>query len=479
MSPLADAGPIGYRLFKTEHHPESHTPVEMLCKNCVCSVQKLMNLWDQLLTYLERNLSREGFENWLKGTSFAGVDGDTLFVTVPDRETRTWLETQYSLHVHNGISMLHLPIKHVRYETVAAPNHSSPSPAAALALDGEPEPPTGTLNPRFTFESFVVGACNQFAHAAARSVATNPSRSYNPLFLYGGVGMGKTHLMHAIGRELMDKFGTMRIIYTSSERFMNEMIACIRNDRMQQFHQRYREADVLLVDDIQVLGNKERTQDEFFHTFNELHDHQKQIVISSDSPPKEIPGLVERLRSRFEWGLLADLQPPDLETKMAILDKKAEAEGVKLPDDVRTFMASKTKSNVRELEGALVKLIAYSSLTGTAINLQMAQQVLKHLVHVQDRKVTIDSIQKAVAEKFQIKQAQLKERSNTKKVVYPRQVAMYLVKELTDASLPEIGRAFGGKHHTTVIHSVNKIEQSRHVDPELNRLLHSLMDSLQ
>ena len=253
--------------------------------------------------------------------------------------------------------------------------------------------------------------------------------------------MGKTHLMHAIGRELMDKFGSMRVIYTSSERFMNEMIACIRTDRMPQFHQRYREADVLLVDDIQLLGNKERTQEEFFHTFNELHDHQKQIVISSDA--------------------------------------KAEAEGVKLPDDVRSFMAAKTKSNVRELEGTLIKLIAYSSLTGTPIHLQMAQQVLKHLVHVQDRKVTIDSIQKAVAERFQIKQSQLKEKSNTKKVVYPRQVAMYLVKELTDASLPEIGRAFGGKHHTTVIHSVNKIEQTRHIDPELNRLLHSLMDSLQ
>jgi chromosomal replication initiator protein len=248
---------------------------------------------------------------------------------------------------------------------------------------------------------------------------------------------------------------------------------------MQQFHQRYREADVLLVDDIQILGTKERTQEEFFHTFNELHDHQKQIVISSDSPPKEIPGLVERLRSRFEWGLIADIQAPDLETKMAILDKKAEAENIHLPDDVRSFMASKTKSNVRELEGALVKLIAYSSLTGTPINLHMAQQVLKHLVHVQDRRVTMDSIQRAVAEHFQLKPSQLKEKSNTKKIVYPRQVAMYLVKELTSASLPEIGRAFGGKHHTTVIHSVNKIEKERHIDPELNRILHRLMDSLQ
>ena len=290
--------------------------------------------------------------------------------------------------------------------------------------------------------------------------------------------MGKTHLMHAIGRALIDRFGTMRVVYTSSERFMNEMIACIRTERMQHFHQRYREADVLLIDDIQLIGNKERTQEELFHTFNELHDHQKQIVLSSDSPPKDIPGLLDRLRSRFEWGLMADIQPPDLETKMAILDKKAEEDGIQLPDEVRTFIASKTKGNIRELEGALIKLIAYSSLTGTPIHLQMAQQILKHMVHAQDRRVTIDAIQKAVAEKFQIKQTQLREKSNTQKVVYPRQVAMYLVKELTNASLPEIGRAFGGKHHTTVIHSINKIDRERHIDPELNRLLHSLMDSL-
>jgi chromosomal replication initiator protein len=438
-----------------------------------------MNFWDQIRNYLQAKVSQESYENWLKGTAFAGMDGDTLFVTVPDRETRSWLETEYAVIVRNGIRELGLPIRQVSYEAQPARGQVNQALAAVENGDADTTALASALNPKFTFESFVVGACNQFAHAAARSVATNPSRSYNPLFLYGGVGMGKTHLMHAIGRELSDKFGTMRVIYTSSERFMNEMISCIRTDRMQQFHQRYREADVLLIDDIQLLGNKERTQEEFFHTFNELHDHQKQIVISSDSPPKDIPGLLERLRSRFEWGLLADIQPPDLETKMAILDKKSEAEGVKLPDDVRTFMASKTKSNVRELEGALVKLIAYSSLTGTPIHLQMAQQVLKHLVHVQDRKVTIDSIQKAVAERFQIKQTQLKEKSNTKKIVYPRQVAMYLVKELTDASLPEIGRAFGGKHHTTVIHSIGKIEKDRHNDPDLNRLLHSLMDSLQ
>ena len=438
-----------------------------------------MNYWDQLRNYLQQKVSAEGFDNWLKGTTLVGLESDTLYVSVPDRETRAWLETEYAGLILTGIAELALPLRRVCYETMAPRASQAMTPPAVNGGPTEADVSSSALNPKFTFDSFVVGACNQFAHAAAKSVATNPSRSYNPLFLYGGVGMGKTHLMHAIGRELIDRHGAMRIIYTSSERFMNDMISCIRTERMPQFHQRYREADVLLVDDIQLLGNKERTQEEFFHTFNELHDHQKQIVISSDSPPKEIPGLVERLRSRFEWGLIADIQAPDLETKMAILDKKAEAENVHLPDDVRSFMASKTKSNVRELEGALIKLMAYSSLTGTPINLHMAQQVLKHLVHVQDRRVTMDSIQKAVAEQFQLKPSQLKEKSNTKKIVYPRQVAMYLVKELTSASLPEIGRAFGGKHHTTVIHSVNKIEKERHIDPELNRILHRLMDSLQ
>jgi chromosomal replication initiator protein len=436
---------------------------------------KPVNLWDQVRHHIQQRVSEESYNNWFKGTSFLSIDGERMLVLVPDGETRAWMENEYGAQLREAIRDLRLPITRIDFETRASSEAREPLNRSGL----DTEPPASSLNPKFTFDTFVVGACNQFAHAAARSVATNPSRSYNPLFLYGGVGMGKTHLMHAIGRELMDKFGSMRIIYTSSERFMNEMIVCIRTERMQQFQQRYREADVLLIDDIQLLGNKERTQEEFFHTFNELHDHQKQIVISSDSPPKEIPGLLERLRSRFEWGLLADIQPPDLETKMAILDKKAELEGVKLPDDVRSFMASKTKSNVRELEGALVKLVAYSSLTSTPINLQMAQQVLRHIVHLQDRKVTIEAILKAVAERYQIKPSQLKEKSNTQKVVRPRQVAMYLVKELTDASLPEIGRAFGGKHHTTVIHSIRKIEKERQAEPELNRLIHSLMETLQ
>ncbi len=449
--------------------------MEILRLTCV----NTMNVWQQILEHLETKVSAEGYANWLRGTNFLGLEGDTLFVAAPDRETRLWLETEYAPIIRSAVTDLALPVRHVTYECpVQAKPHAGQN-ALPLNGDGEWETPTHLLNPKFTFDSFVVGSSNQFAHAAAKSVATNPSRAYNPLFIYGGVGMGKTHLMHAIGRSLMDHHATMRIIYTSTERFMNEMITCIRTERMQHFHQRYRDADVLLIDDIQILGSKERTQEEFFHTFNELHEHQKQIVISSDAPPRDIPGLVERLRSRFEWGLIADIQPPDLETKMAILDKKAEAVGMKLPDDVRTLVASKTKSNVRELEGALLKLVAYADLTHTPISFPMAQQVLKNLLHVQERRVTIDAIQKAVAERFGVKQSQLKEKSNAKAVVYPRQIAMYLVKELTEASLPEIGRAFGGKHHTTVIHSIDKIERLRHKEADLNKMLHSLMDSLQ
>jgi chromosomal replication initiator protein len=325
----------------------------------------------------------------------------------------------------------------------------------------------------------VVGASNQFAHAAAHAVASLPSRSYNPLFIYGGVGIGKTHLIHAIGHSLIRSFAGLNVVYTPSERFVNEMVTAIKLDRMSHFHRHYRTADVLLIDDIQIIGGKERTQEEFFHTFNELYDHQKQIVISSDSAPNQVPGLVERLRSRFEWGLMVDVQPPDLETKMAILDKRAEAEGMRLPSDVRIFLATKTKSNVRELEGALTRLMAVSSLTGQPISMAMAQNTLKHLNAAPEKRITVDAIQKAVAERFSMTVGQLKQKSNTQQVAYPRQIAMYLVKELTQASLPEIGRYFNGKHHTTVLHSIQKIEALRQRDEDLNSLINSLIDSLQ
>jgi len=431
---------------------------------------------------LAARISPQAFENWVAHTSFVSADSGTLTVMVPDRVTKEWMEQEYAEDIRNTIRELDLAVQTIVYlewtgSAKAAPalDHGASEPIFTSAVGSM----AGTqLNPKFRFESFVVGSCNQFAHAAARAVATSPSRSYNPLFIYGGVGMGKTHLLHAIGRALLDQYTSMHILYTTSERFMNEMIGSIRSNRMPAFQRHYRSADVLLVDDIHILAGKERTQEEFFHTFNELYDQQKQIVLSSDSPPKSTPGLVERLRSRFEWGLMVDIQPPDLETKMAILDKKAEIEGITLPEDVRIYIATKTKSNVRELEGALVKLVAYSSVTSSPITLAMAQQVLKYLIPSPERRVTMDSVLRAVAERFQLQPMQLKQKTNARQIAYPRQVAMYLIKELTQSSLPEIGRMFGGKHHTTVLHSVQKIEKLRQRDMDLNRLIHAVIDSI-
>jgi len=435
------------------------------------------NPWDLIKARLASKISPQDFQNWVTRTVLERADDRTLRVKVPDQVTKQWMEQEYAVEIRDAIRELNLGIDNVVF--ISGVGGFAPTP---IADNGGSEPifasASGQLNPKFRFDNYVVGSSNQFANAAARAVANSPSRSYNPLFIYGGVGMGKTHLMHAIGRDLLDRYPSMRIVYTSSERFMNEMVNCIRSDRMPAFHRHYRSADVLLVDDIQILAGKERTQDEFFHTFNELYDHQKQIVISSDSAPKSTPGLVERLRSRFEWGLMVDVQPPDLETKMAILDKKAEMEGVTLPEDVRNYIATKTKSNVRELEGAMIKLVAYSSVTGTPINLAMAQQVLKYLIPGGERRVNMDAVLRAVADKFNLQPAQLKQKTNAQQIAYPRQVAMYLIKELTQSSLPEIGRMFGGKHHTTVLHSVQKIDRLRQRDADLNRLIHSVIDSI-
>jgi chromosomal replication initiator protein len=438
-----------------------------------------VNTWESIKTKLASKLSAEAFQNWFGRTALREMENGTIWVSVPSEPARRYIEQEYSELIESAIRELDLPLRGVVFEVAAAVGGGSES-TRPVFQESELvfQKASAHLNPRFTFDSFVVGSCNQFAHAAAKAVATGPAQRYNPLFIHGGVGMGKTHLMHAIGRSLMDNYGSLRIVYTSSERFMNEMITSLKLQKMPVFHQHYRSADVLLVDDIQILGRKEATQDEFFYTFNELYENQKQIVISSDSPPKEIPGLLERLRSRFEWGLMVDIQPPDLETKMAILDKKADAEGVRLPEDVRVFIATKTKSNMRELEGALVKLIAYASITGEAITLPMAQQTLKHMVHGGDRRVTIDSIVRAVAVKHSLQPAQLKQKSNRREIARPRQIAMYLTRELTQASLPEIGRAFGGKHHTTVLHSIHRIEELRQNDTDLNRLIQSIIDSL-
>jgi len=447
------------------------------------------NPWVRILDSLEKKVNRHSYDTWLKPTRYSHARGNILVVRVPTPEFRQ-IGDRYGDLIREAIEKLELKFEDVEFVTVEEEPSSTtvrhdggfaPSPAAPGARPAQARfdwDSAAQLNPKYTFDAFVIGAANQFAHAASRAVAERPSKAYNPLFLYGGVGMGKTHLMQAIGHEVKKRQPQSAICYLTSEKFTNEVIHSLRYDKMASFRDRFRNVDVLLVDDIQFLRQKERTQEEFFHTFNALHDSLKQIVIASDRPPKELAEIEDRLRSRFEWGLIADIQPPDLETKVAILQKKAESERVPLPTDVALFIASNIRSNVRELEGALIRLVAYTSLTGAQLTLQTAQQVLKSIIDAQTRRVTIDSIQKAVAEQFGLRVADIKAKNNSRPIVYPRQVAMYLAKHLTEASLPEIGRQFGGKHHTTVMHSVEKIEQVRKADKDLNRMLNKLTEIL-
>jgi chromosomal replication initiator protein len=428
-----------------------------------------MNLWDDVLEKVERKLNRHSFATWFRPTGFVAEQAGTLVVRVPNAEFREWLTRNYQGIIVEALAELGRPEVRVAFEA-ETPAHAEP------LLDKEGFAPS-PLNPKYTFESFVVGSSNQFAHAAARAVAEIPSKSYNPLFLYGGVGLGKTHLMHAIGHYIQARNRHLRLLYISTDRFINEMINAIRFDRLPAFRQKYRSHDVLLVDDIQFIAGKDRTQEEFFHIFNALHDGQKQIVISSDCPPRQIPTLEERLHSRFEWGLIADIQPPDIETKVAILKRKAESERVEVPENVALFIASKVKTNIRELEGSLIRLIAYASLTGRDIDLMLAQEVLKDLLTSEDKPITMEMIQKFVADHYNVKLTELKAKNNAKAVAEPRQIAMYLTKTLTRASLPEIGKGFGGKHHSTVIHSVRKIDGMRKRDPEFDRLINSFVQA--
>jgi chromosomal replication initiator protein len=441
-----------------------------------------MNLWDEVLARIETKINRHSFYTWFKPTAFVGEDPISVTVRVPNPLFKDWLTKHYSGVI--GEAMGELKRASLSVNFVADP---SGDPPAILSVDElaaldthEQDLPAGLgsagLNPRYTFDTFIVGPSNQFAHAACRAVAEAPSRSYNPLFIYGGVGLGKTHLMHAIGQYVLGHDRSMKLTYISGERFMNEMINAVRYDRIIDFRERYRTVDVLLVDDVQFIAGKEGTQTEFFHTFNALYDFQKQIVISSDCPPHEIPSLEERLRSRFEWGLIADIQSPDLETKIAILKRKADTEAVPLPDNVAIYIAGRIKSNIRELEGSLIRLIAYASLTGQEITLPLAQDVLRNIIEHEDKAVTIEIIQKSVSEYYNLKLTELKSRNNSKSVAMPRQVAMYLCKALTHASLPEIGRSFGGKHHSTVIHSIRKIEDLRRKDAIFNNVINSLLE---
>ena len=455
------------------------------------------NPWARILDALEKKVNRHSYDTWLKPTRYSHASNGILFVRIPTAEFRH-VGDKYADLIQEAVDNLGLGYEDVKFVTAEDDPSNTPirhngglsahSPSSGMSPQSTSglHPSQGRfdwdsaaqLNPRYTFDAFVIGSGNQFAHAACQAVAERPSKAYNPLFLYGGVGMGKTHLMQAIGHEIKRRTPQAAICYVSSEKFTNEMINSLRYDKMISFRDKFRTMDVLLIDDIQFLAQKERTQEEFFHTFNALHESMKQIVIASDRPPKELAEFEDRLRSRFEWGLIADIQPPDLETKVAILQKKAEQERVTLPTDVALFIASNIRSNVRELEGALIRLVAHSSLIGAEITLPYTQQVLKNFIDSQARKVTIESIQKAVAEQFGLRLVEIKAKNNSRSIVYPRQIAMYLAKHLTEASLPEIGRQFGGKHHTTVLHSVDKIEGVRKDDKDLNRLLNKLTEQL-
>ncbi|NBO63345.1 MAG: chromosomal replication initiator protein DnaA [Acidobacteria bacterium] len=455
--------------------------------------------WTKLISAIENRVNHESFGTWFRPIEFVFVRDNEISVRVPDRVFIDWIQNNYREVLEEALEETGLAGYCLQFQVSS---RSGPlSPHKAQWQDSKPETDTTKpeivesglvstsravhrdqvsndlpVNQKYTFETFVVGASNEFAHAAAIAVADGPSRTYNPLYLYGGVGLGKTHLMCAIGQRIRERNPHLRLCYISAERFMNELINAIRYEQTLAFRDRYRSIDVLLIDDIQFIAGKERTQEEFFHTFNALYESEKQIVISSDCPPREIPTLEERLHSRFEWGLIADVQIPDLETKLAILRRKAETEGILLSDQVAMFIARKIRSNIRELEGSLVRLTALSSLRGEPISLQLATEALKNIIDVEERTATIPSIQKVVADHFSLRVSDLKAKSNVREIAFPRQVAMYLCKNLTRSSLPEIGREFGGKHHTTVLHSVNKIAEMIEQNSSFHKVINSLID---
>lgn len=436
-------------------------------------MDNLEAIWQKTLESISSFLSKPSFETWLKPTHPIAYEGNVLTIEVPNDFARDWLETRYSPLLSTTIKELMNEDVELRFVT---PDRDD---APKMQISAPPAPQPTQLNPKYTFESFVVGESNRFAHAASLAVAEASGKAYNPLFIYGGVGLGKTHLMQAIGHFVLNAHPDYRVVYVSSEKFTNELINAIRFNRTPQFRDTYRNVDVLLIDDIQFFAGKESTQEEFFHTFNTLYESAKQIVISSDRPPKEIPTLEDRLRSRFEWGLITDIQAPDLETRIAILRKKAAAEGWHLPNDVIVNVANQINSNIRELEGALIRIIAYSSFHNRQITLELANEVLKDVISSsKTSRISIPLIQQAVAEFFNIEVADLKAQRRTKSVTFPRQIAMYLVRELTDYSLPKIGEEFGGRDHTTVIHSYEKIQELIKTDAEVDRVIKNLIHKL-
>ncbi len=428
--------------------------------------------WERVLAAIKPQLHPGAFETWFRPTRQIGEEGSTLKIAVPNEMFAEWLRTQYLGAIHAALSSAGVPATAVDF---IPPRHDAAPPVVPAPNRMVSATP---LNPRYTFENFVVSSCNQFSHAAALAVSDQPGRAYNPLFLYGGVGLGKTHLMQAIGNRLVQHKPQTRLRYLTSEQFMNELIGAIRFEDTPHFRERYRSVDVLMIDDIQFLAGKESTQEEFFHTFNALYDSGKQIVITSDCPPRAIPALEERLRSRFEWGLLADIQPPDLETKVAILNKMAYARGWTVPSDVALFIAGSITSNVRELEGCLTTLMAASSIRRMVPDLHLARAIVRSLVSNEPEPVTLDTVLVIVARHFNLKVADLKARTNAQRIAYPRQIAMYLSKKIARESLPTIGQAIGGKHHTTVLHAVRKIEELREKDPAVNKTLIQIEEQL-
>jgi chromosomal replication initiator protein len=431
----------------------------------------LESLWGRMLISLAAKVPPAALDSWLRPCRLTAVEGDHVKIAAPNTYTRDWLHQHHTeslqaaaREVLGGNPRVSLDI-----------DRDAPSPAPNAT-----EPPVAApgLSSRYTFDSFVVGNSNQFAQAACQAVAELPSRAYNPLFIYGGVGLGKTHLLHAVGHQIARLFPHLRLLYLSSERFTNDLINAIRYDRTAEFRAKYRTIDLLLIDDIQFISGKERTQEEFFHTFNDLYEARKQIVVSSDAAPKEIPDLEERLRSRFEWGLIADIQPPDFETRVAILKKKAEIERVRLPDDVAYLIAGRIKANIREIEGSLTRMIAFCSLSGRDMSVELAQEVLADLWGEEERVITMEHIQRKVAEFFGIKLSDMRAKNRTKSVAFPRQVAMYLSRQLTHASLSDVGRAFGGKDHTTVIHAVSKLQALIQEDPKLKQTIDTLTQGI-
>ena len=436
----------------------------------------LDSLWAQLLESLSRKLAPTVFDSWIRPCRLLAVEGDHLRIGAPNPFSRDWLAQHHldalqhaAQEVVGGNPRVTIVVDEAA-ATEAAPTVTPPRSGGAGTAEG--------LNPRYTFDAFVVGSSNQFAQAACQAVAELPSRAYNPLFIYGGVGLGKTHLLHAVGHQSVRLFPGMAVVYISSERFTNELINAIRYDRTAEFRARYRTIDLLLIDDIQFISGKERTQEEFFHTFNDLYESRKQIIVSSDCSPKEIPEIEERLRSRFEWGLIADIQPPDFETRVAILKKKAALERVRLTDDVAYLIASRIKSNIRELEGSLTRMIAFCALTGREMTVDLAQEVLGELWGEEEKLITIDQIQRKVCDFFGIRLSDLKAKNRTKAIAFPRQIAMYLARQLTHASLSEVGRAFGGKDHTTVLHAVDKVQVLLQEDPKLRKTIDGLIQSV-